>query len=222
MSEQQWSAVDDYINDLVVRPDEALDRALTATADAGMPAIAVSAAQGKLLHLIARMISAQRVLEIGTLGGYSTIWMARALPPGGRIISLELNPEHAAVASANLEHAGLGVSAEVRVGAALATLPALAAENPEPFDLVFIDADKANIPEYFEWGLKLSRPGGVVIVDNVIRNGAVLDSSGRDPSVAGVRRLNDLLASRPDLEATTIQTVGSKGYDGFTLAMVPG
>jgi predicted O-methyltransferase YrrM len=222
MPEQQWSAVDDYLNQLVVRPDAALDQALRATAEAGMPEIAVSAPLGKLLNLIARLVAARRILEVGTLGGYSTIWMARALPPGGRIVSLEINPDHASVARANIERAGLGAQAEVRVGAALDLLPNLAEEDAGPFDLVFIDADKANIPTYFEWGLKLGRPGGVIVVDNVIRNGAVLDTSGRDANVAGVRRLNDLLASRPELDATTIQTVGSKGYDGFTIALIPG
>jgi predicted O-methyltransferase YrrM len=215
-----WNAVDKYVSGLVVRPDAALDAALTSTAAAGMPPIAVSAPQGKLLHLIARMIGAERILEVGTLGGYSTIWMARALPEGGRLISLEIDPRHAEVARANLARAGLDGVAEVRIGAALDTLPKLAEENVGPFDLVFIDADKANIPEYFQWGLKLSRPGAVIIVDNVIRNGAVLDDSGRDANVAGVRRLNELLNSLPEVEATTVQTVGSKGYDGFTLAMV--
>ena len=215
-----WNAVDEYVSGLVVKPDAALDAALTSTAAAGMPPIAVSAAQGKLLHLIARMVGAERILEVGTLGGYSTIWMARALPEGGRLISLEIDPRHGEVARANLARAGVDGVAEVRIGAALDTLPKLADENVGPFDLVFIDADKANIPEYFKWGLKLSRPGAVIIVDNVVRNGAVLDDSGRDANVAGVRRLIELLNSLPEVEATTVQTVGSKGYDGFTLAVV--
>ncbi len=215
-----WNAVDDYISGLVVKPDAALDAALKSTAAAGMPPIAVSAAQGKLLHLIARMIGAERILEIGTLGGYSTIWMARALPAKGRIISLEIDPRHAEVARANLARAGVDSVAEVRIGPALDTLPKLADEEIGPFDLVFIDADKANIPGYFRWGTKLSRPGGVIIVDNVIRNGAVLDQSGQDANVAGVRKLNELLSTAADVTATTIQTVGSKGYDGFTLAIV--
>ncbi len=215
-----WNAVDDYISGLVVKPDSALDAALSSTAAAGMPPIAVSAAQGKLLHLITRMLGAERILEVGTLGGYSTIWMARALPVGGRIISLEIDPRHAEVARANLARAGVDGVAEVRIGAALDSLPKLAEEEVGPFDLVFIDADKANIPEYFRWGVKLTRPGGVIIVDNVIRNGAVLDDSGRDAAVEGVRRLNDLLATLTEVTATTIQTVGAKGYDGFTLAMV--
>jgi predicted O-methyltransferase YrrM len=215
-----WNAVDDYVSGLIVRPDSALDAALSSTAAAGMPPIAVSAAQGKLLHLIARMLGAARILEVGTLGGYSTIWMARALPAGGRIITLEIDPRHAEVARANLARAGVDAVAEVRIGAALDTLPKLAEEDNGPFDLVFIDADKANIPEYFRWGLQLTRPGGVIIVDNVIRNGAVLDDSGRDAAVDGVRGLNELLATMSEVAATTIQTVGSKGYDGFTLAMV--
>jgi len=217
-----WNAVDDYVGGLVVKPDAALDAALKSTAAAGMPPIAVSAAQGKLLHLIVRMIDAERILEIGTLGGYSTIWMARALPAGGRIISLEIDPRHGEVARANLARAGVDGVAEVRIGAALDTLPKLAEEEIGPFDLVFIDADKANIPDYFRWGMKLARPGAVIIVDNVIRNGAVLDDSGRDANVDGVRRLNELLSTLPDVTATTIQTVGSKGYDGFTLALVGG
>jgi predicted O-methyltransferase YrrM len=215
-----WNAVDDYMSGLVVKPDSALDAALSSTAAAGMPPIAVSAAQGKLLHLIARMLGARRILEVGTLGGYSTIWMARALPAGGRIISLEIDPRHAEVARTNLARAGVDGVAEVRIGAALDSLPKLAEEDDGPFDLVFIDADKANIPEYFSWGLKLTRPGGVIIVDNVIRNGAVLDDSGQDAAVEGVRRLNELLATLSGVTATTIQTVGTKGYDGFTLAMV--
>lgn len=220
MAENQWTAVDDYVNGLVVRPDAVLDAALDATAAAGMPAIAVSAAQGKLLHLMARVLGARRVLEIGTLGGYSTIWMARALPKDGRIISLEIDANHAEVARGNLAAAGLADVAEVRVGAALDLLPKLAAEDAGPFDLSFIDADKANIPEYFDWSVVLCRPGALVVVDNVIRNGAVVDADTEDASVAGVRRLNEMLAKRSDVSATTIQTVGSKGYDGFTVALV--
>jgi predicted O-methyltransferase YrrM len=221
-SQEQWSAVDEYVNGLVVRPDAALDQALASTAAAGMPAIAVSAAQGKLLHLYARMIGARRILEVGTLGGYSTIWMARALPADGRIISLEIDPRHAEVARTNLSRAGVDHLAEVRIGPALESLTKMAAEGEGRFDLVFIDADKANIPEYFTLSSKLLRPGGVIIVDNVVRNGGVLDGSGKDPNVAGVRRFNDLLATLPDVSATTVQTVGSKGYDGFTLAIVGG
>ncbi len=221
-SQEQWSAVDNYVNGLVVQPDAALDQALASTAEAGMPAIAVSAAQGKLLHLYARMIGARRILEVGTLGGYSTIWMARALPADGRIISLEIDPDHADVARANLTRAGVDHLAEVRIGPALETLAKMAAEGVGPFDLAFIDADKANIPEYFTLSSALLRPGGVIVVDNVVRNGGVLDGSGQDPNIAGVRRFNELLATLPDVSATTVQTVGSKGYDGFTLAIVGG
>ena len=185
-----------------------------------MPAISVSAAQGKLLNLLARSIGARRVLEIGTLGGYSTIWMARALPPGGRLVSLELDAGHAEVARRNIEAAGLADVAEVRVGPALELLPKLAAEDAGPFDLAFIDADKANIPDYFDWSVRLCHPGALVVVDNVIRNGAVVKADTGDPNVAGVRRLNEMLSARTDVSATTVQTVGSKGYDGFTLALV--
>lgn len=220
MPEDLWTEVDDYIDSRVVRPDPVLGRALAATAEAGMPPIAVSAAQGKLLALIARMIGARRVLEIGTLGGYSTIWLAGALPAGGSLLSLEIDPAHAEVATANLAAAGLAGVAEVQVGAALDVLPTLSTEPGDRFDLVFIDADKANIPEYFEWSLKLTHPGSVIIVDNVVRDGKVADANSEDPSVLGVRRLHDLLATTTAVSATTIQTVGAKGYDGFTLALV--
>ncbi|MGH9115121.1 MAG: O-methyltransferase [Acidimicrobiales bacterium] len=220
MPEDLWTEVDDYIDSRVVRPDPVLGRALAATAEAGMPPIAVSAAQGKLLALIARMIGARRVLEIGTLGGYSTIWLAGALPAGGSLLSLEIDPAHAEVATANLAAAGLAGVAEVEVGAALDVLPTLSTEPGDRFDLVFIDADKANIPEYFEWSLKLTHPGSVIIVDNVVRDGKVADANSEDPSVLGVRRLHDLLATTTAVSATTIQTVGAKGYDGFTLALV--
>jgi predicted O-methyltransferase YrrM len=220
MPEQEWSAVDEFINRTVVQPDAALDQALAATAAAGLPPIAVSAAQGKMLHLVARLIGAKRILEIGTLGGYSTIWLARALAPGGSLVSLELDPRHAEVARSNLAVAGVDQVAEVRVGPALETLPKLAEEGGDPFDLAFIDADKANIPAYFKWAVDLSRPGAVVIVDNVVRNGALIDDNSQDPNVAGVRQLHEMLASDTSVDATTIQTVGSKGYDGFTLALV--
>jgi predicted O-methyltransferase YrrM len=217
-----WTAVDDYVTDLLVTPDAALDDTLSATATAGMPQISVSAPQGKFLHLLARIRGARRILEIGTLGAYSTIWLARALPADGRLITLEVNARHAEVAQANLEKAGVESVAEIRVGPALDTLPKLADEGAGPFDLVFIDADKANIPEYFDWSVKLSRPGTVIVVDNVVRNGALLDPSGEVPDVVGVRRLHQQLASDTRVSATTIQTVGAKGYDGFTLAVVAG
>ena len=219
-SEQLWTEVDDYVNRTVVRPDAALQEALDATAAAGMPPIAVSAAQGKLLALLARMVGARKILEIGTLGGYSTIWMARELPPDGALVSLEVDPRHADVARKNIAVAGLEQVAGIRVGAALETLPRLKEEGAGPFDLSFIDADKVNIPSYFDWCIKLSRPGAVIVVDNVIRNGAVIDSKTDDPAVGGVRRLNELLSSDRRVSASTIQTVGSKGYDGFTVAVV--
>jgi predicted O-methyltransferase YrrM len=220
MPDPQWTAVDDYVTDLIVRPDAALNAAVTATAEAGMPPIAVSAPQGQLLALLARIAKATRILELGTLGGYSTIWLARALPAGGRLISLEVNPRHAEVARANLAAAGVDAVAEVRVGAALDTLPKLVDEGAAPFDLIFIDADKPNIPEYLTWSLKLSRPGTVLLIDNVVRDGGLIDPSGTRPEVVGVRRLHELLASDDRVTATTIQTVGAKGYDGFTLGVV--
>jgi predicted O-methyltransferase YrrM len=220
--QDQWTAVDEYVTELLVRPDAALEGALASTAAAGMPPIAVSAPQGKMLALLAQLVGARQILEIGTLGAFSTIWMARALPAGGRLVSLEVDPRHAEVASANLASAGVDGIAEVRVGAALDTLPKLAEEGLGPFDLVFIDADKANIPEYFDWAVRLSRPGSVIVVDNVVRNGALLDDSGERPDVVGVRRLHELLAADERVSATTIQTVGAKGYDGFTLAVVAG
>ena len=220
MPDPQWTAVDDYVTDLIVRPDAALEAAVAATAAAGMPPIAVSAPQGKLLALLARMAGATRILELGTLGGYSTIWMARALPAGGRLISLEVDPRHAEVARANLAAAGVDSVVEVRVGAALDTLPKLVDEGAGPFDLIFIDADKPNIPEYLTWALRLSRPGTVLVVDNVVRDGGLVDGSGTRPEVVGVRRLHELLAADDRISATTIQTVGAKGYDGFTLGIV--
>jgi len=222
MSEQTWSAVDHYLDDLLVGRDAALEAALQASARAGLPPISVSPTQGKLLNLLARVRGARRILEVGTLGGYSTIWLARALPDDGRLISLEINPGHADVARANIERAGLAGRVEVRLGAALDSLAALAAEQPGPFDLFFIDADKANIPAYFKWALQLSRPGSVIIVDNVIRDGAVIQADSLDPNVQGVRKLNELMAAEPRVSATAIQTVGAKGYDGFAMALVLG
>ncbi len=222
MPEPQWTAVDEYVNRLVVRPDAALDQAVAATAAAGMPLINVSPPQGKLLAVLAQMIGATRILEIGTLGGYSTIWLARTLPPGGRLISLELDTRHADVARANLAAAGVEDLVEIRVAPALESLPRLADEGAGPFDLIFIDADKPNIPEYFDWSVKLSRPGTAIFVDNVVRNGALAEASNPTPEVLGVRRFHEALASDTRVTATTIQTVGSKGYDGYTLAVVNG
>jgi predicted O-methyltransferase YrrM len=220
MSQDQWTSVDGYITSLLVPSDPALDAALASSTAAGLPAINVAPNQGKLLHLLARIHGARSVLEIGTLGGYSTIWLARALPPGGKVVTLEADPKHAEVARANLARANLGGVVDVRVGAALDTLPQIARERLGPFDLFFIDADKANIPHYFKWALDLSRPGSVIIVDNVVRGGAVLDASSADPNVQGVRRFNELVAAERRVSATAIQTVGSKGYDGFAIALV--
>ena len=222
MNQEQWTAVDRYITEMLVPPDAVLEAALEASDAAGLPRIAVAPNQGKLLQLLARARGARRILEIGTLGGYSTIWLARALPAGGRLITLEVEPKHAEVARANIARAGLASVVDVRLGAALETLPRLAAERAGPFDLTFIDADKSNIPSYFEWALKLAAPGGLIVVDNVIRDGAVVDDASTDPSVKGVRRLNELLRAEPRVSATTIQTVGARGYDGFTLAMLVG
>jgi predicted O-methyltransferase YrrM len=220
MSEENWAAIDRYLAERLVGPDPVLDAALEASAAAGLPAIAVSPTQGKLLNLLARSIGARTILELGTLGGYSTIWLARALAPDGRLITLEADPDYAKVALANFERAGLGDIIELRLGGALDTLPRLAAEGGGPFDLVFIDADKVNTPEYFTWALELSHPGTMIIADNVIRDGRVIDPASKEPSVQGSRRLHDLIASEPRVSATTIQTVGLKGYDGFTLALV--
>jgi predicted O-methyltransferase YrrM len=220
MNQDAWTAVDQYITDLLVRPDAALNAALASGSAAGMPAINVAPNQGKLLYLLARLQGARTILEIGTLAGYSTIWLARALPLGGRVVTLEVDPKHAEVARANFAIAGLSGVVDLRVGPALDTLPDLAAEGVGSFDLTFIDADKVSIPEYFAWALKLSHVGSMIIVDNVVRDGKVIDAASTDPSVLGVRRLNVILAAEPRVSATTIQTVGSKGYDGFTLAVV--
>ncbi len=218
MTQETWTAVDQYIAGLLLPPDPALADALTASTAAGLPAIAVSPAHGKLLHLLARLSGARRILEIGTLGGYSAIWLARALPPGGRLVTLEADPKHARVARANLDRAGLGGVVEVRVGSALDTLPTLTG----PFDFTFIDADKEHNSEYFAWAVRLSRAGSVIVVDNVVRDGDVLDATDTDPLVAGVRRFNAALAAERRVSATEIQTVGVKGYDGFALALVTG
>jgi len=220
MTQDVWTAVDKYITGLLVPSDTALEAALQASSDAGLPHIQVSPAQGKLLHLLARACNARQILEIGTLGGYSTIWLARALPAGGRVITLEADAKHAGVARANFALAGLVGVIELRLGPALESLPKLAAEGRCPFDLIFIDADKANMREYFDWALKLSRAGSVIISDNVIRKGAVLDAASADANVQGVRRFNERLAAEKRVSATEIQTVGSKGYDGFALAVV--
>ena len=219
---EQWTVVGQYLADLLVPPDAALGAALAASEAAGLPAIAVAPNEGKLLQLLALMCGARTILEIGTLGGYSTIWLARALPPGGRLVTLELDPAHAEVARANVGRAGLAEVVEVRVGPALETLPRLAAEGRGPFDLVFVDADKGGYPDYLAWALRLTRRGSVIVADNVVREGAVADPASDDPNVRGVRRFLELLAAEPRVSATAVQTVGSKGYDGFAIAVVTG
>jgi predicted O-methyltransferase YrrM len=220
MIQQLWTAVDHYLDEVLVRGDAALDAALEASAAAGLPAINVAPNQGKLLHLLARLQGARSILEIGTLAGYSTIWLARALPAGGRVITLESEASHAELARSNLARAGVGKLVDVRVGSALDTLPHLDAEGLAPFDFFFIDADKQNIPAYFEWSLKLARRGSLIVVDNVIREGAVLDTDSDDPAVRGVRRFNEMVAAEKRVSATAIQTVGAKGHDGFAIVLV--
>ena len=220
MTDNQFSEVDRYLDALLVRPDAALNSAITASAEAGLPSIAVAANQGKLLHLLTRMQRVRSILEIGTLGGYSTIWLARALPADGRLVTLEADPRHAEIARSNIARAGVSHLVDVRLGPAIETLPKLDAEGLAPFDLIFVDADKPSTPEYFGWALQLSRPGSLIIVDNVVRDGAVVDPTSRDASVQGMRRFLAMLASEPRVNATAIQTVGAKGYDGFVLAIV--
>jgi len=220
MTQQPWAAVDRYFEELFIPPDTVLDAAVVASAEAGLPPIAVSPTQGKLLHLLALSLQARRILEIGTLGGYSAIWLARALPEGGRLLTLEADPRHAEVARANLARAGLERIAEVRLGPAQDTLPQLADAGEEPFDLIFIDADKTGYPAYLGWSLRLSRPGTVIVADNVVRGGGVADASSEDAAVRGVREYLRLAAAEPRLTSTAIQTVGGKGYDGFSLSVV--
>jgi predicted O-methyltransferase YrrM len=218
MAQDQWTAVDRYITDLFVRSDPALDAALEASTEAGLPAINVSPNQGKLLFLMAKMKGARSILEIGTLGGYSTIWLARALPAGGRLVTLEVNAEYAAVARRSFARAGLADVIELQLGPALDTLPKLAG----PFDMIFIDADKQSYPDYLPWAVRLSRPGSLIVADNVVRSGAVIDANSADPAIQGMRRFNAALAAEPRLIATAIQTVGVKGYDGFAVIVVDG
>lgn len=218
MNHNTWTAVDQYLDERIVRPDDVLAAALEASRAARLPSIAVSAPQGKLLNLLAKSMGARRILEIGTLGGYSAIWLARALPPGGRLISLEYSAKHAEVARANLAHAGLSEMAEVKVGPGLELLPGLTG----PFDFFFIDADKEGYPDYFRACLRLARPGSVMVFDNAVREGEIIDSSSSDPAVRAIRRLYEDIASEPRVTATAIQTVGSKGYDGFCMALVNG
>jgi predicted O-methyltransferase YrrM len=220
MEQELWTSVDRYLVENLIPQDPALNDALQANAEAGLPTIDVAPNQGKLLHLLARIQGAGRILEIGTLGGYSTIWLARALPSNGKLITLEAAPKHAEVAKANIARAGLSALVELRLGPALDSLAQLQKEAAQPFDLIFIDADKENIPKYLEWSLRLSRPGTIIIVDNVIRDGAIIDPKDPDPRVQGVRSFFEMLAANPNLDATSLQTVGSKGYDGFAIAIV--
>jgi len=212
MSQEQWTAVDKYFADLLIPDNPAIERV------PGMPAHDVAPNQGKLLMLLAQIVGARKILEIGTLGGYSTIWLARGLADGGRLITLEADPKHAAVAGRNIDRAGLRDQVEIRVGRALETLPELTREAP--FDLIFVDADKANNPGYLEWSIRLSRPGSLIVADNVVRDGAVIDEKSRDASVQGVRSFLDMIAKEKKMSATAIQTVGSKGWDGFAIARV--
>ena len=219
-SQEKWTAVDRYFSDHLKLSDAALEAALAANKAAVLPAIDVAPNQGKLLQLLAQLAGAKRILEIGTLGGYSTIWLARALPPGGRLITLEFNPKHAEIARSNIARAGLAGVVEIRVDAALDTLPILQGEIKEPFDMVFIDADKPKNAEYLRWALKLSRRGTLIIIDNVVREGGVIDANSSDKDVRGARQLFELLASERRLSSTALQTVGTKGYDGFAIAIV--
>lgn len=216
-NQELWTAVDSYLVEKLVPADPSLDSALRANADAGLPAIDVTPNQGKLLHLLARMQGAGRILEIGTLGGYSTIWLARALPSDGLLITLEANAKHAAVAASNLERAGLSSRVDLRIAPALASLPRLEREGQAPFDFIFIDADKPNNPAYLDWAVRLSRPGTAIVCDNVVRDGAILDPHDPDDRVQGSRRFFEMLADDDRLDATAVQTVGSKGYDGFNI-----
>jgi predicted O-methyltransferase YrrM len=215
-----WTAVDDYFGALLAPGDEALDAALAANQRAGLPSIDVSRLLGKFLSVLAHLTQARRILEVGTLGGYSTIWLARSLPAGGQIVTLEFNPRHVDVARENLRNAGVLDRVELREGRAIDSLAELGAEGAEPFDLIFIDADKQSNTEYFQWALKLARPGTAIVVDNVVREGKVVEADSSDESVQGVRRFATMLSAEPRVSAVAVQTVGAKGYDGFVLAVV--
>ena len=222
MIDPSWTTVDQYVADLFEPPDAVLEAALADSQAAGLPSINVTATQGRLLHLIARAMGAHRILEIGTLGGYSTIFLARAVPPGGQVVTLEAEPRHAAVARANFARARLTDVIDLRLGPALDTLPRLVESGAGPFDMIFIDAHKPEYPDYLTWALALSRPGTLIIADNIVRSGAVADAASTDANVQGVRRFNERLAAEPRVTATIVQTVGSKGYDGFAMAVVKG
>jgi len=219
-SEPLWDRVDAYLTGTFVPHEEAFAAALADSEKAGLPTIQVSPPQGRLLELLARALRARLILEIGTLGGYSTLWLARGLAPGGRIVTLEVDPKHADVARRNFERAGRSGAIELRLGAALETLPRMVEERAGPFDLVFVDADKPSLPDYFSWSLKLSRPGTLIVIDNVVREGDVVDATSADASVQGVRRMNEHIAAEPRVTATTLQTVGGKGYDGLAFVLV--
>ncbi|RSM76334.1 methyltransferase [Amycolatopsis sp. WAC 01375] len=216
MTQEIWSKVDEYIFDALIPADHTLDEALLASDEAGMPPIAVAPNQGKLLHLLAKMIGARSILEIGTLGGYSTIWLARALPPDGRLVTLEYYPKFADVARKSIDAAGVGELVDIRIGEALDLLPGVEG----PLDMTFIDADRVNNPAYFEAALKLTRPGGVIVIDNVVRAGAVADPANTSDEIEGLRRMHELIAAEPRVDATALQTVGKKGYDGLTIVLV--
>jgi predicted O-methyltransferase YrrM len=220
MDQERWSAVDRYIEETLAPHDRVLDAALEASERGGLPSIQVSPPQGKLLQLLTTTVGARTILEFGTLGGYSTIWLARALPADGRLITLEADPGNAEVARENIDRSGLGELVDLRVGAALDLLPGLAAEGAGPFDLTFIDADKEHTPDYVAWALERSRPGALIVADNVVRGGELADGRSEDPRIVAQRRLHEMIAAEPRVEGTTIQTVGAKGHDGFTLALV--
>jgi predicted O-methyltransferase YrrM len=222
MAQELWTAVDEYVAGLLVPPEEGLQRALRASEDGGLPEIQVTPPQGKLLYLLTRLVGAKKVLEFGTLGGYSTIWLARALPPDGRLITLEASAKHAEVARRSIEQAGVAELVELRVGAALDSLTQLEGEDVGPFDMTFIDADKVNTPNYFSWALEHARPGALIVADNVVRGGALAEATNPDPAIQAQRHFHQMLATEPRVSATTIQTVGAKGYDGFTIALVNG
>jgi len=219
-TQSDWTTVDNFLSHVVLAPDPSLDEAVRASESAGLPAIQVSPLQGKLLHLLALTCGARSILEIGTLGGYSTIWLAKALRPGGRVITLEIDTKHAEVARINIQRAGLERLVDIRVGRALDTIPKLAQEGAGPFDLVFIDADKPSNPEYFAWAMKLTRPGSVIVVDNVVRDGEVANTSNNDPNVVGSRKVLEAMAAEPRVTSTVLQVVGVKGYDGLAIALV--
>jgi predicted O-methyltransferase YrrM len=218
--QELWAQVDRYFGDLLAPEDAALGSVIEANKQAGLPSIDVPALLGKFLELMVRISGARRVLEIGTLGGYSTIWLARALPEGGRVVTLEIDPKHAEMARANLKKAGVLDRVEIRLGVAMDTLRTMHEKGEEPFDLIFIDADKKSMPEYLDWSLKVSRPGTVIIADNVVRDGKVIEPDNPDENIQGVRRMTEMMAAEPRLSATAIQTVGARGYDGFAMAVV--